>query len=87
MGMFGWKYFWLGSKPSYTRTHPPGHLPLIMSILYECGLDSHQSAASLPLPLLTMVNELEVAQTTQNLEDFIITCPLPTDETTLACDG
>lgn len=50
VGIFGRKYFWPGSKPSYTRTPLPpypGHLPLIMSILYEYRPDSH--LALLPL--------------------------------------
>lgn len=39
VGMLGWKYFWPGSKPSYTP--PRCHLPLIMSILYEYRPDNH----------------------------------------------
>lgn len=55
VGMLGWKYFWPGSKSSYTAPHPR-HLPLIMSILYDYGPDS-------PLAQPIPASELVAAQT------------------------
>lgn len=60
MGMLGWKYFWAGSKTSYTS--PCSHLPLIRSVLEEYGPDSHPALPVLLPPKLITAGDWVAAQ-------------------------